>query len=254
MPQNAKLFSLVTLKAILNTYKIAFKNLWWLMAIAFLSEMLYYRLLVGTAFALIPLILWLLFVFMLYLTVRPSLHKKEFNYYKGYAGYFIYFLILCIVAGMIPFYFRYTSKVIADWALNSSPWYALLYVPFLYLPLPFTFAAPEIVPMYVMPLFSFCMLFLLDSRGRIIDVFLSIWRAIKLIAYNLPFCLIAYALICGLSYVYKWVLFTALGPYTIFITLAESLFAVIPLSIYTMFYIKRLHEQFTLYFPESIKE
>lgn len=254
IPKNAKLFSLVTLKAILNTYKIAGKNLWWLAAIALISEIAYYRFFLQTAFALVPLILWFLFVFMLYLSVRPSLHKKDSSYYVGYLPYFFYFVILCFLAGMIPFYFRYMSKVIADLALNSSPWYAFLYVPFLYVPLPFAFAVPDVVPVYAMPLFSFWTLFLLDSRGRIRDIFLSLWRALKLMIYNYPFCLIAYTLIVGLSYAFKWTIFMILGRYTLFITLAESLFAVIPLSVYTMFYTKRLHEQFTLYFPESIKE
>ena len=172
----------------------------------------------------------------------------------SYLPYFIYFVILWVLIGLIPFYFKYISKVIADLALNSNRFYFFLYFPLMYLPLPFTFVMPEILPMYLMPLFSFCMFFLLDSRGRITDAFKSLWRAFKFIVYNYPFCLIAYALVLGLGYLLKLAVFKLLGPTTIFITLAESLFAVIPLSLYVMFYTKRLHEQFALYYPESRKE
>lgn len=255
IPQNAKLFSLVTLKTIINSYKKILKDLWWLLIAALVSEALYYRYF-GTQslFALVPAIAWLLFIFMAYLTVRPSINKKNLRYYVGYIPYFFYFLIMCILVALVPFYFKYISKVIADLALNSNRFYFFLYIPLMYIPLLFTFIMPEVLPVYLVPLFSFFMFFLLDSRGRISDLFKSLWRAIKLIAYNYPFCAIAYAILLGLGYLLKLGINWLFGPSTIYFSLAETLFAVIPLSIYVLFYTKRLHEQFTLYFPESVKE
>lgn len=254
MPQNAKLFSLITFKAIINTYKTVFKNLWWLLAAALISEIVYYRYFLKTLFTLIPLLLWFLFAYMVYVSVRPSLSKKDLTYYKGYLPYFIYFVVLCILAGLIPFYFTYISNIIADLALNIHPFFFFLYFPLMYFPLPFTFVMPEILPMYLLPLCSFWIFFLLDSRGCLPDLFKSFWRALKLVAYNYPFCIIAYALILGLGYILKLAISAFLGSTSIFLTVGESLFAVIPLCVYGMFYTKRLHEQFTLYYPESIKE
>ena len=63
--------------------------------------------------------------------------------------------------------------------------------------------------------------------------------------------MIAYALILGLGYLLKLGIITLFGTSTHLLTLIESLFAIIPLSIYVVFYTKRLHEQFALYFPET---
>lgn len=255
IPENAKLFCLVTLKSILNSYKILFINLWWLFIFALGSEAVYYRYFGPESFfALVPALAWLVIAFCLFLTIRPSLHKKDLRYYLGYGWYFIYFLIICILIMLIPYYSKIISKEIADWTLNSNRFFFFLYIPFLFIPLLFTFVNPDLLPIYLAPIAGFFMFFLLDSRGKINDGFKSLWRTIKLIAYNYPFCVIAYAIFIGLGYALKFGISSLFGSSFILMTFIETIFAVIPLCIYAMFYTKRLHEQFTLYFPESIKE
>lgn len=232
-----------------------FKRLWWLLIIALAAEAIYYSYFgPQSLFTLVPVIAWLLFIFSVYLAVRPSLRKKDLTYYLGHSYYFLYFALMAILMALVPFYFKYITKIIADLALNSNRFYFFLYIPLLYIPLLFTFIIPEALPFYLAPLFSFFMFFLLDSRGSILDVFRSLWRALKFITYNYPFCLIAYAIIGGLGYALKWGFAQIFGSANIYITVIETLFAVIPLCIYVVFYTKRLHEQFSLYFPETVKE
>lgn len=257
IPQNAKLFSLVTLKTILSSYKKILKDLWWLIALSAIVE---YGIKMTPSMVglwhLIPLLLWLCVIYIMYLIIRPSLPQKNWRYYVTGWWKYIYVLLLSFAAIALPYIFLKISLKIANWAVFGHPIFFYLYFPFLYAPILLAFVvAPEVLPIYTSPLLSFIIFFLLDSRGTPVDLVKSLWRGLKMVIYNYPFCLLAYTVLLFSTYYLQVLLYRLLGIHNIFFsTLAGTLAMVIPLSIWSMFYTKRLHDQFNLYYPESVKE
>lgn len=257
IPQNAKLFSLVTLKTIINSYKKILKDLWWLFLVSAAVEYGFRKLcIVGSLWCIVPLLLWLAIIFIMYLIIRPSIPQKNWHYYLSHWYYFIYFALFSALAISLPYIFLSISQKIAAWTLYIHPIFFYLYIPFLFIPILLAFIiAPEVLPIYSSPLLSFFLFFLIDSRGSILDSLKSVWRALKMVVYNYPFCLLFYtALLFGTYYLQQLIRYV-FGPTNfLFSTLVGTLALAIPLCIWSVFYTKRLHDQFNLYYPESVKE
>ena len=96
IPKNAKLFILVTIKTILQSYKLILKQLWWLFLISWGLDVLSARYCFISLCYLAPLISWLVTIFCVYLAIRPSMPRKTLAYYLGHARYFLPFFVITL--------------------------------------------------------------------------------------------------------------------------------------------------------------
>lgn len=258
MGENAKLFSLVTIKTIFESYKTYFKHFWWLLLFSGALDIISARYF-GThgPFLVLPLVSWLITIFGMYLVVRPSIKQKGLEYYKDnikkffsfalYSLSFSLFLVgmLMLLALMV---FLIKPSLMESIILENTHYLGtLLLTPFL---LP-----SSLIIVFVSPLLTFCILFMLDGDGSIKNFFKSMLRALKMGFYNYPFCLLFLVLFLAFSFAAQLAMHLIFGHPTILNSaiLSHSLL-LIPLSIWSTLYTKRLHDQFTLYYPEARKE
>ena len=257
IPKHAKFFFLVTLKSIIQSYKLIAVHLWWLFGISYLTDLLYSRYF-GTKsyFCIVPLLSWFFTIFFIYLIIRPSIKRKNWNYYKGYLLRFPYFVFFSIIAFMIPIIMLLIGNKIAYLTFSISWIFYMLFLPFLIIPILISFLiAPDVVALYTSPLLTFLILFMLDSTGSISDVFQSIVRAFKMMIYNYPFCIIMFIIFILCSVISQMSIAHYFGIESFLLSsLVANLILPIPLCILTNFYTKRLHDQFGLYYPETVKE
>lgn len=87
----------------------------------------------------------------------------------------------------------------------------------------------------------FAAFFYADSYGSLQDWQISIWRACNMFIFNLPVCLVAMT-ICALFYKICLLLLGGIGYYFFF------LFTPFMVSYFKNIYVKRLHDQFNLYY------
>jgi len=250
LPQNLKLFSLVTLKAVIQTYKTWFCYFGWAIALFLCIDGMFPALhapgfIFASPFSLalssgmiLRLIGWSLLLFSLYLTVRPSLLKKTFKYFIGYAKYFIYFFLISLIITWVNLLFLFLMY-------SGSPTHAY--------------------GMGMSALLIFIGMFLLDSDGRFVSTEYSIFRGFKMFIYNYPFCVIvgiffmafmhlgAKLFVMGALALVKLLAPTAISTDPVFaLEFAERIFYLlalpIPVCFIANYYIKKVHDQFTLYF------
>lgn len=178
-----------------------------------------------------PWILVLSWIFFLYATFRASIKLKTWGYYYGYRWHWGWFMLACWLFIFLACYL-FVTPLFLEWLLlpiwSSASLLGFLHTPFL----------------------GFFILFLLDSDGSVADLFLSLWRSFLMIFYNLPFCFITLFLIRLLFGIVRYFIFWTWLPFIIedYVLL---LFLPIPLYIWTVFYTKRLHEQFGWYFSDT---
>lgn len=248
-PNNFKLFLLVTLNAVWQSCKLMITYFWWLL-LAYIAAIIVLPILIRTspslAMAMITnqmliysiviavIVCTMLLVFAAVLATRPSTKKKDFSYFLSYKKHFAYFVILCILL------FVLVGLLISKIEIIAHLWVAITRaLAFFNLNHPFGFAS-------VTTFF----LFFVDSRATIINFFYAMWRTIKFFIYNAPFWLIGY-------YLPKWMLsYIAVSiasyiPY--FLLIISPLYLLIPIivtSYITNFYVKKMHEQRSLYYAE----
>jgi len=260
IPKNFKLFFLVTLRSFCLALKDFFSTLWWFFLFLVVGEpVLSVWFLRGLPRWFPALFGWLLLVFYtfyLFLSVRPSITLKNNSYYIRYTGYVFY--VVVILFG-VEFFLNLMSGI--PLPISNVVQYGLT------LMLPFELLG--VMPLLLIsPLLVFTILFLLDSDGTPLSFFASLGRGAKMFLYNYPFCILAYFLFFGWSHVmdiaYSYVssylvlphinsLFSfVLGSvlYRAVLFLFYIVGGLVPLSFLTNFYIKRVHEQFKLYFRE----
>ncbi len=240
LPKNAKLFFLVTLKTVTQSYKLIMRDFWWLLVVTWVLPIItawYFW--SNLLFNSISLFLQISSVFVFFLIIRPSIKRKGYEYYKDHLRFLFYFLIGALfLTGCLIALFKILLTTLNPF---TAHWIAV--ASFL-----------SITTLFMSPLFSFIIFFVLDSDGGIKNTFLAMIRGIKMVVYNYPFCFILFTLFKMLDFI-AWYLILFLGNfYAVFITPIWLLLLVIPLSIWNNFYIKRLHDQFGLYYPEHIKE
>src|SRR5579872_2247041 len=166
-PDNFKLFTLITLNSLVKSYQVWLRYWGWLAILYFLFHAISFRI----GFILIPFLIYVSF----FLSVRPSVKIKNYTYFAEYAVrscYVILFLAIWLVA---------LGNLISV-KLQSTP------TGTIYSMEPSSgFICAALFDLIVS---GFYTLFIFDSRGAWQDAFASIWRALKMFLFNLPFCLI----------------------------------------------------------------
>ena len=233
-PQNFKLFLLVTLKAIADTYRVWLKYWGWL----FIVNIVFVGIsqIGGQAQPYVQVIADYIestILFMLFLIVRPSLRPKNYAYFMSYKSS-MYFIYVGAVAVATIFVWLATWTLFNHLLLLFIPKWIALNTWFVY-------------GMFLAYLFSFYTLFLLDGDCTTQNALASFIRSGKMIGYNLPFIMPSFIFFIILLLIIRP--FINLGP--VVYQNALIFLAPIPLCFLTNFYIKRLHDQFDLYFPNA---
>ncbi len=287
-PANLKLFLLVTLKSVIDVYKLIFKKFWvMLLAIIFASVTIpviirmytspfmgftdYFGWVVGgmagpeiTSFVLLLVLLEIFILFsicliecFMYLLTRPSVHLKNYRYLFGYAKHcmyiFFYKLFFKTIAIILSISLTFLALELVDWVFLNKTILSLI----------------DASRVAGATLWAFFILFMLDSDGTISSSIKSLWRACKMWMLNFPICII---LSCIVVYGNQSILFVVqkiimiLGsrlfglehininsPYALYFfyflgTLIACIIAPIFICLITNFYFKRLHEQCNEYY------
>lgn len=218
-PKHLKLFTLVTLKSILDAYKVLAKYWWWLFAIIIGCFVVPYvwtdSIYVYVQAERISQWAYQILLFAALVATRPSLFPKDCAYFRSNMPYFLIQAVFIVFASYIYW------------------------------------------PTAVAPAYFFGVLFFLDSGKNIFfydnkvymtnnDLLMSWWRAFLMVIYNYPLLVVInlffYAPVYG---VYSYVFFAPLlhnviGAFLLPITVCT----------YTNIYIKKLHDQFDLYFKQ----
>lgn len=212
-PDNAKLFGLVTANACVHTYRTICY-----FCLPFLFSLIISMSYTGTRWFLVPVAALLVCLFSFYLAARPSTLRKEGTYFLGYGKHLIWFCLFFIV---------WLTMMCVLYLLGVPCWNALL--P-LYAPL--------------LPVFSITVAFLCDSDAcSLRAAALSLYRGFLFVFYNVPICALLATVFIGIAQL----LFILLPATAAEIALVVMLWPV-ALCTYINLYVKRVHEQFYLYF------
>ena len=226
-PKNLQLFVMVTIKSIVEAYKLMFKYFWWLVLApaAFLlivsdyraaiyardiDSIAFYARMTGIAYLLYTLLL----LAVCFIT-RPSVVRKDCSYFRT----------------------QY-KKMILYWVL----WFILFLASSITQTL-----TPLLQVSAYSPWWIFLILFCADSDGGLKNLFLSMWRTLKMIIFNYP--LLVVVGICfylPIFIVNKYVFISPLVR-----TLVASLLLPVGVCTFANIYIKKLHDQFDLYFKPA---
>lgn len=236
-PKHFKLFALVTLKTIGETYWLLLKYFWWVLVLEIGLLMQQSNLLVPVD--LLVICIWWTIVA---LCVRPSVAKKNYSYFGAY----VLHMVSSMVAFILALGFLMLVPALLASLLRGINYFHLLKV-----------LAAVIVP-GVMILYFFFMFFLIDMPFGLKNWGRSWLFACKMLWYNLPFGVLNGGFIVGF-----WLIRRLVAPVSQYIAIEDRFIAVlvnadfffflflpIVISIIGNFYIKRLHEQPQLYFKQ----
>lgn len=240
LPKQFKLFLLVTFKSAVELYGNLLYFFWWLILITFIFWVGVYDpawAIGGLWWLLIGNILVISLVYVWFMLARPSVLPKDYPYFKqhikktalGFLGIYALFDYVRIL--LIP----YPIVMIAR-SLFTGEFLNPLY--------PFLVFRLNLIPFVIFPPFVCVVLFYFDSDGGLKAWFLSILRGLVMYIYNLPFCLLSMILFFLLWHI----------PAFFSVRLAEYmlwLFIPLVLSYFKCMYIKRLHDQFDLYYAQE---
>jgi hypothetical protein len=235
---NLKLFGFAILRAIQVAVPQFFKMFWWLIGVSLLSD--YFEL--PTAIVVMPLI-----IVSIYLVVRPSVGIKNLDYVKNHGrhilGGVICSLFLTVEALIIP-----NAKLILDESLRSFSIEGFI-----------SKVLPAVVLIGVINLFFVVVplwfFFFLDSCATIGDFFVSWKRAFLMALYALPAWLLLFVVLEWVLGLFEMVTVVESWWSVIIVTFVSICVQIIVACLLSVFYTKRLHEQFELYFPgPQIKE
>jgi hypothetical protein len=249
IPRNAKLFFLVVLKTALSTYKhLAFYG-WWAFLLVLISSSVALYLPASWFVFIKPIWLGFFWFFMIILSVRPSTKRKTWPYYLDYIPHFFFLLLVSFgVTGIMNLLLSLTYSLASQGSTILTYIFMLLLYPIVFL-LSFSF---DLYMWWFSPWLIFTALFVCDSHFSISRFMRSLWRALLMVIYNFPFCIIFY-------FALRWFLILVLyalhafGVPSIVGNGLVLLFSPVPIVIFTCFYTKRLHDQFGYYFPDTTK-
>ncbi len=242
-PKNLQLFVMVTIKSIIEAYKLYFKYFWWLILAMpiFLfiapdvaaawknndgNSLAHYATIVGIAASLYGL----LFLAACFAT-RPSILQKDCAYFRTqFKKIIVYWFVWGIFRVLLMKYavsFGKTAFYIGNISFNKTAFYVGNT----------SLCAPELI---------FFILFFADSDGGLKNIFVSFWNTLKMIVYNLPLIFLI-NLIFGISlFVFSY--FFNISP--LMQIIIGAFLMPIGVCTYANIYIKRLHDQFDLYFKQ----
>jgi len=208
-PKNLKLLGLVTLRILASSYLF--------FAYAILLFMFFDNNLWGLfgiripEFNIIQKILLIDLFFLFILVTRPSVKKKSISYFLDYIRHFIiWFCISLVLYPMLDLIVKY-----GFWGILFN--------------------------LVAFPLEIFFILFFLDSRLGVKNFFSSFQRACKMFFFNLPFIIIIFL-------VPYYFVFSYVHKIPIISKYINLLFLIGYICLFTNFYVKRLHDQFRIYF------
>lgn len=223
-PKNLKLFVMVTLKSIIDAYKVYFKYFWWVILFIVIcavapfyiqpQDYVFYNVQYKHLFFFTSCWLYELLFLAACFSTRPSILQKDSSYFA--------------------FQFK---KIILFWIfMPLFSWSSATYYGYI-----------------------FTVLFFADSHGGPKNFLLSLWKALKMIFFNLPLILIVGVAIylCGLIGIQCVAQLLAIYsipvyPYLfLFVNVLGALLLPMSVCIFANIYIKRLHDQFDLYFKQS---
>ena len=261
-PKNAQLFIMVTLKSIIEAYKIMFRYWWWLIAlmvawyvlpIVFPLQMKVGILSQGIISSFLYQMLFLAICFI----TRPSIMKKDWSYFGiQYKKIIIYWLLLPILMRVLISPLDPFLSLLVFYLYSISAYLLILPISIYWLCWFFAFLS---LPVFVV-------LFFADSAGGPKNFLRSLWNALKMIMFSLPLLLII-----GVFFkIFVWLFSQCMARVIALLMLSdEAIFAqaflvarlirnvfallLLPIGIctYANIYIKKLHDQFDLYFPRS---
>jgi len=208
-PKNFRLLGLVTLRTLVSSYRL------------FVPIIVVYLLFDNNLWGLFGIhvqgfnylqeIILLNLFFLFVLIARPSVKRKGRGYFGDYIPHFIvWFCIKLVLYPMLDLVAKY-----GFWG--------------------------GVINVIVLPLELFFLLFFLDARLRVRSFFSCILRAFKMFIFNLPFLLI----VGVLPY---YIIFTYVSRVPVVFKYANILFLIGYICLFTNFYVKRLHDQFRIYF------
>jgi len=232
-PSNFKFFILITIRSIVEAYKILLHYWWWLLAL--ISGATLFGLGNDTGFFFFLLVvLNYMFIFAFSLATRPSLKKKNVTYFSSYLPLFL--PTLTGFLGIKLFEVLLLPNIIG---IDMDQWQSvfLLVKSFSY--------ATQV----------FFIFFFLDSDHTIRQLLQSLVRSVKMTIYNYPICLFFGLMILVLEIAVSFVVGVFLFVWEetelflrIIDLISKVVFVPIQLSIFANIYIKKLHEQFDYYF------
>ncbi len=234
-----KLLALVSLNSLKFMYKALLSA--WVLPVGLLA------LLVGLLLD-IRLLIIAFYLTMLVRAARPSMPLKKMSYWQKplFVDWIIFFGVLLI------------SSVPVLISFDAASWAARVYDGFLKL---LFLSAPSWVPgvqifgqllIFASPLIIIWSLFMLDAQVSVGSYLRATGRAFTMFVYNYPFFLVMYMalrILLSVGYLVGEPL-ARMVPFLSVIGWAVLLLGVIPYAVCftTNFYVKRVHEQFSLYY------
>jgi hypothetical protein len=234
-PATLKLFCLVTLKSLLQTYVLFFTYFSWLLG---LQLLLYYYFRAvpeyNPCMFLVASIVFLVFL----LSARSSIEKKEWSYFVkqfrdhglsylvGFLGYWILFICMVVMFIGLSFYMvvRWGS---AGWIVVRGPWLSL----------------GTMLLGLLKSFFIVSMQFLFDSKQ---GLFKALQRGSRMVFYNAPFFVLT-SLLFGLCIIMRMVFFPHVWLTGLWLVVVQFVIDPLHSCFFTNFYIKRVHDQFDCY-------
>jgi hypothetical protein len=230
-PKNLQLFVMVTIKSILEAYKLYIKYFWWLLLVLPLFlfvapdfatvvknndsyNIAWYCTLLGMAMSLYGL----LFLAACFAT-RPSILQKDCAYFRTQ---FKKIILYWLAWGALRI-------LLMNFALS----FGKMFFPVGSVSL----GSPELI---------FFTLFFADSDGGLKNIVVSAWNTLKMVVYNLPLIFV-FNLIFGISVLF-FNYFIYISP--LMKLIIGALLMPIGVCTYANIYIKKLHDQFDLYFKQ----
>ncbi len=228
LPKNFKLFSLVTLKSLYQSFKLLgiyglpFVILFITQSFIVEAVLLKYNSFVLAKYDFLIRLFFLLLSLlslsvMMLLIIRPSVKRKTLSYFYDY------------IVGV--FYGITFSSLLLLSIFNIFKNFFLTYLNI-------------VLIFFLIPIVLFSGLFYFDSKQRLQDLFLSLLRGFKMMIYSYPFCFIVGCFISMGAYISSQVLYGN----QIIVRLFLVCVLMIVISVFTNFYIKKVHDQFNLYY------
>ena len=269
-PKNFKLFLLVTLNSIVQTYKILITRFWWLFGLfCIMVFSFFYMMMQGktlsspvlmTAMA-IGFLFALLLLFITMLAARPSTLKKNISYFLSYKKHFLYFVIclaplfgalfaLVLLGAMNPL-----LSLWSKFGLSSKAPFTFQFL-FLLFKIGSSSASVSLQLKLDQPWLWVWILFFVDAKPTFINLFMAFWRTLKMFVYNAPFWLFGYFLpVWVFNYTLNFLLRSIVVRYHYLsawaVNIIWMLLFVVPICYVTNFYVKKIHDQFNLYYGKK---
>lgn len=236
LPANLKPFLLISLKSTWDAWVTIFSNF---ILLVFFLVLLIAQYLFLPANNLIFYTINAIFI----LALRPSVDYKNPAYF--------YFQFLKIAFSILLI-------------LISSLFFNDLNLLFIFL----KFQRSHLAKTFLSPFITFIFLFVYDAQNKLTEYFKAIYRALKMFIYNYPFCLILFFIFDYLFFYltkFLWIIFAKafflpgniennIQLISYKLLLGDILFLIILpfyLSLLVNYYIKEIHDKFSLYYKKE---